>query len=164
MNISVFCFLVFIFSGLVSIIGGISLTSWNSWYFSAVWFCYWSLVNRGQTLLEQEWIPLFAYEWVFVWALILSIYANANSYIWRGVEEGTKNQNQNERLDSWKCLFSIICPVPFIFSIAWGFKNGPHHVQECFWYKAFWFNQIAEGKNSSSEWTKCQAIVSSQYS
>lgn len=91
-----FCLPVFIVSGLVSIIGGISLTSWNSWYFSPVWFCYWSLVNRGQTLLEQEWIPLFAYEWVFVQTLILSIYANANSYMWRGVEKGTKNQNQNK--------------------------------------------------------------------
>lgn len=44
-----------------------------------------------------------------------------------------------------------------------GFQNGPHNVQECFWYKAYWFNQIAEGKNRSSEWRKCQAIVSSQY-
>lgn len=40
----------------------------------------------------------------------------------KGCGKGNKNQNQNERLDSWKCLFSIICPVPFIFSIAQGFK------------------------------------------
>lgn len=77
---------------------------------------------------------------------------------------GKGNKKTESKWHSWKCLFSIIYPVPFIFSIAQGFRNGPHHVQECFWYKAFWFNQIAEGKNSSSEWRKCQAIVSSQYS
>lgn len=115
--------------------------------FSALWFCYWSLVNRGQTLLEQEWIPLFAYEWVFVWALIPSIYANTNSYMWMLWKREQKNRIQMRSWINENVYFPLFVLLPSSLMLDKGLKNCPLQVWECFWYKAFWCDQqAAEGK------------------
>ena len=138
------CLLALTFFGLVSIIDGLSLSSWNSWYYPAVWFCYWSPCKQ-RVNTSGEYPSLHTNEYLYgpLFPAFTQIQTHTCELVWKREQESRSKRRGWIRKNVYFPLFVLL---PSSLLLDKGFKNCPHQVWECFWYKAFWHDQQAEGK------------------
>lgn len=119
------------FFGLVNIIDGVSFTSWNSGYF----FCYVILIlkpckQRANTIGTR--VNTLVCIWMSIcmgplFPAFMQMQTHTCEWVWKREQ---KIESKRE-LDSWKRLFSLIYPVPFLSSTGQEFKKLPTPSVRC---------------------------------